>query len=69
MTSQSRRQFVFDIRIICDPADEPEITRALTAAFDGDPIERRPARDGYRVRLYTKAFHPDPSTLDTATEA
>ncbi|MGW3714002.1 hypothetical protein ACWDN6_28030 [Streptomyces albogriseolus] len=53
---------MFDIRIICDPADEPDITRALTAAFDCDPIERRPARDGYRVRLYTKAFHPYPDT-------
>jgi hypothetical protein len=54
---------VFDIRIICDPADEPDITRALTAAFDCDPIQRRPAHNGHRVRLYTKAFHPDPATL------
>ncbi|MGW2495838.1 hypothetical protein ACWCV2_15230 [Streptomyces pseudogriseolus] len=60
---------MFDIRIICDPADEPDITRALTAAFDCDPIERRPARDGYRVRLYTKAFHPDPTAPDTASDA
>ncbi len=28
---------MFDIRIICDPADEPDITRALTAAFHPDP--------------------------------
>jgi hypothetical protein len=54
---------VFDIRIICDPADEPDITRALTAAFDCDPIQRRPAHNGHRVRLYTKAFHPDPAAL------
>ncbi|MET9305543.1 hypothetical protein ABZX78_06360 [Streptomyces cellulosae] len=60
---------MFDIRIICDPADEPDITRALTAAFDCAPIERRPARDGYRVRLYTKAFHPDPTTLDRSADA
>ncbi|NEA89071.1 hypothetical protein G3I38_24930 [Streptomyces sp. SID7958] len=60
---------MFDIRIICDPADEPEITQALTAAFDCDPIERRPAHDGYRVRLYTKAFHPDPPTPNTGTNA
>ncbi|MFG2851864.1 hypothetical protein ACGFZ9_14505 [Streptomyces mirabilis] len=54
---------MFDIRIICDPADEPDITRALTAAFDCDPIQRRPAHNGHRVRLYTKAFHPDPAAL------
>ncbi|NBM20148.1 hypothetical protein [Streptomyces sp. GC420] len=54
---------MFDIRIICDPADEPDITQALTDAFDCDPIHVRPARDGYRIRLYTKAFHPDPATL------
>jgi hypothetical protein len=64
---------VFDIRIICDPADEPDITRALTAAFDCDPIQRRPAHNGHRVRLYTKAFHPDPAALlndaPEATEA
>jgi hypothetical protein len=54
---------VFDIRIICDPADEPDITRALTAAFDCDPIQRRPAHNGHRIRLYTKAFHPDPAAL------
>ncbi|MCX4434507.1 hypothetical protein [Streptomyces mirabilis] len=64
---------MFDIRIICDPADEPDITRALTAAFDCDPIQRRPAHNGHRVRLYTKAFHPDPAALlndaPEATEA
>ncbi|MFD0001768.1 hypothetical protein ACFVJ4_05000 [Streptomyces sp. NPDC127178] len=54
---------MFDIRIICDPADEPEIVHALTATFECDPIERRPARDGHRVRLYTKAFHPNPAAL------
>ncbi|QDO09142.1 hypothetical protein [Streptomyces sp. S1D4-23] len=54
---------MFDIRIICDPADEPDITRALTAAFDCDPIQRRPAHNGHHVRLYTKAFHPDPAAL------
>ncbi|MER5924207.1 hypothetical protein [Streptomyces mirabilis] len=54
---------MFDIRIICDPADEPDITRALAAAFDCDPIQRRPAHNGHRVRLYTKAFHPDPAAL------
>ncbi|MFJ4057774.1 hypothetical protein [Streptomyces albogriseolus] len=60
---------MFDIRVICDPADEPDIIRALAAAFDCDPIERRPARDGYRVRLYTKAFRPDPTTLDHSADA
>ncbi|MFF1740654.1 hypothetical protein [Streptomyces mirabilis] len=61
---------MFDIRIICDPADEPDITRALTAAFDCDPIQRRPAHNGHRVRLYTKAFHPDPAALlNSAPEA
>ncbi|KAB2973624.1 hypothetical protein F8R89_17405 [Streptomyces sp. SS1-1] len=61
---------MFDIRITCDPADEPEIVHALTEAFDCDPIERRPARDGYRIRLYTKAFHPDPAALlNEATDA
>ncbi|MET7348852.1 hypothetical protein [Streptomyces mirabilis] len=64
---------MFDIRIICDPADEQDITRALTAAFDCDPIQRRPAHNGHRVRLYTKAFHPHPAALlndaPEATEA
>ncbi|MFD8219476.1 hypothetical protein ACFV2U_38760 [Streptomyces sp. NPDC059697] len=64
---------MFDIRIICDPADEPDITRALTAVFDCNPIQRRPADNGHRVRLYTKAFHPDPAALlndaPEATEA
>ncbi|MFD9985755.1 hypothetical protein ACFWZJ_35795 [Streptomyces massasporeus] len=53
---------MFDIRIICDPADEPDIVAALTAAFECDPITHRPARDGHKVRLYTKAFHPYPDT-------
>ncbi|WP_406366161.1 hypothetical protein [Streptomyces sp. NBC_00645] len=54
---------MFDIRIICDPADEQAITRALTDSFDCDPIQSRPAHDGHRVRLYTKAFHPNPAAL------
>ncbi|MFE2317808.1 hypothetical protein ACFXC8_32710 [Streptomyces sp. NPDC059441] len=54
---------MFDIRIICDPVDAQAITRALTAAFDCDPIQRRPAHNGHHVRLYTKAFHPDPAAL------
>ncbi|MFF5254857.1 hypothetical protein ACFY4K_22840 [Streptomyces leeuwenhoekii] len=53
---------MFDIRITCDPADEPDIVQALTAAFDCDPITYHPAGDGHRLRLYTKAFHPTPTT-------
>ncbi|MCX5005330.1 hypothetical protein OHB05_22345 [Streptomyces sp. NBC_00638] len=54
---------MFDIRIICDPADEQAITSALTNAFECDPIQRRPAHDGHRVHLCTKAFHPAPAAL------
>ncbi|MFJ5775744.1 hypothetical protein [Streptomyces sp. NPDC093094] len=54
---------MFEIRVLCDPADTDRVSRALAAAFDISPARKYPARDGKRARLYVTADHrsePDP---------
>lgn len=48
---------MFEIRVICDPADTDTITQALTAAFTTGPVRQHPTRDGSRTRLYITADH------------
>ncbi|MFH9858646.1 hypothetical protein [Streptomyces sp. NPDC017202] len=61
---------MFEIRIICDPADTDRVTTALTAAFTTGSIRRHPTRDGDRTRLYLTADHrPTPADWPTAEQA
>ncbi|MGY1500780.1 hypothetical protein ACW4TU_30085 [Streptomyces sp. QTS52] len=48
---------MFEIRIICDPADTDRITAALDTTFQTGTVTVEPARDGKRTRLYAKADH------------
>ncbi|MFF8948350.1 hypothetical protein ACF09I_06175 [Streptomyces sp. NPDC014940] len=49
---------MFEIRIICDPADADRVTTALGTVFAAGPVRRFPTRDGDRVRLYLTADIP-----------
>ncbi|MFF3588366.1 hypothetical protein ACFYYI_14525 [Streptomyces sp. NPDC002387] len=54
---------MFEIRVICDPADTDRVSHALAAAFDTGPARQYPTRDGRRARLYVTADHrtePEP---------
>ncbi|WP_328553408.1 hypothetical protein [Streptomyces sp. NBC_00358] len=54
---------MFEIRIICDPADKDRVTATLAAAFTTGPARQHPTRDGQRTRLYLTADHrtaPEP---------
>jgi hypothetical protein len=54
---------MFEIRIICDPADSDRVNAALSGAFATGPVRQHPARDGQRTRLYVTADHrpaPEP---------
>jgi len=53
---------LFDLRIICDPADADRITTALAAALTTGAPRTYPTRDGMRVRLYLTADLPKPTT-------
>ncbi|MEW2157082.1 hypothetical protein AB0950_17540 [Streptomyces sp. NPDC007189] len=56
-----RKTSVFEIRIICDPADTNRVTTALKTAFAAGAARMYPTRDGKRARLYVTADHrPDP---------
>ncbi|WP_250404418.1 hypothetical protein [Streptomyces cellostaticus] len=58
---------MFDIRVICDPADTDHIVTALSGAFNAGPVNVYPARDGSRTRLYLRAEHkrtPERSVMD-----
>ncbi|MEU1311735.1 hypothetical protein ABZ419_22975 [Streptomyces cinnamoneus] len=52
---------MFEIRVICDNADAPEITKALNETFTTGAVRERPTRDGSRTRLYAIADHRDAS--------
>ncbi|MEV6114827.1 hypothetical protein AB0L59_20505 [Streptomyces sp. NPDC052109] len=55
---------MFEIRVICDPADTDRVSRALAAAFDTGPARQHPTHDGKSARLYVTADHrpaPEPS--------
>jgi hypothetical protein len=61
---------VFEIRVICDPADTDRITAALSTAFTTGSVRRYPTRDGDRHRLYVTAGHrPDPEDWPTPEQA
>ncbi|MGW5063559.1 hypothetical protein ACWEQ2_40875 [Streptomyces sp. NPDC004096] len=46
---------MFEIRIICDPADTDRITTALGDAFTTSAVRTYPTREGERARLYIMA--------------
>ncbi|MFJ7968560.1 hypothetical protein [Streptomyces sp. NPDC096324] len=48
---------MFEIRIICDPADKDRVSEALAAAFTTGPARQHLTRDGQRTRLYLTADH------------
>ncbi|WP_171117687.1 hypothetical protein [Streptomyces sp. Z423-1] len=61
---------MFEIRVICDPADADRITTALGAAFATGIVRDYPTRDGQRRRLYVTADHrPEPGLWPTPDEA
>ncbi|MFJ4440017.1 hypothetical protein [Streptomyces sp. NPDC088923] len=47
---------MFEIRIICDPAESERVVRELGTCFRTGPARQYPARDG-RARLYVSAEH------------
>ncbi|MEU6535873.1 hypothetical protein [Streptomyces sp. NPDC047000] len=48
---------MFEIRVICDPADTDRVSAALAQAFTVGAVRRHPTRDGERLRLYVTADH------------
>ncbi|MFJ7049766.1 hypothetical protein ACIQVC_41100 [Streptomyces sp. NPDC101112] len=61
---------MFEIRVICDPADTDRITTTLTTAFTTGDVRRYPTRDGKRTRLYLTAdHHPTPADWPTPEQA
>ncbi|WP_432134258.1 hypothetical protein [Streptomyces sp. bgisy154] len=56
---------MFEIRVICHPADTDHITTALDNVFTTGPVRQYPTRDGHRVRLYITATHPNTPAADT----
>ncbi|MFF1809000.1 hypothetical protein ACFVXW_07490 [Streptomyces sp. NPDC058251] len=61
---------MFEIRIICNPADTDRVTTALSGAFATGTVRNYPTRDGERTRLYVTADHrPEPGPWPTPEEA
>jgi hypothetical protein len=61
---------MFEIRVICDPADTARVTSALSGAFATGSVRDYPTRDGKRRRLYVSADHrPEPKPWPTPEEA
>ncbi|MFF2366267.1 hypothetical protein ACFVU0_26740 [Streptomyces sp. NPDC058122] len=61
---------MFEIRIICDPADTDRISQALATAFTTGLARQHPTRDGQRTRLYLTADHrPEPEPWPAPVEA
>ncbi|MFF9410019.1 hypothetical protein ACF1B0_31505 [Streptomyces anandii] len=61
---------MFEIRVICDPADTDRVTAALGATFTTGTVRTYPTRDGERTRLYITADHrPEPGPWPTPEEA
>ncbi|MCZ7415666.1 hypothetical protein [Streptomyces sp. WMMC897] len=48
---------MFEIRVICDPADADRITATLSTAFNTGPVRRLPSRHTDQHRLYINADH------------
>ncbi|MFK0105200.1 hypothetical protein [Streptomyces sp. NPDC091217] len=55
---------MFEIRVICEPADTDRIIQTLTAVFETGPTRQYPTRDQQRVRLYFTADH-QPTSLES----
>ncbi|MGW0469694.1 hypothetical protein [Streptomyces coeruleorubidus] len=61
---------MFEIRVICDPADSDRVTTALATAFTTGDARQYPTRDGKRTRLYLTADHqPTPDDWPTPEQA
>ncbi|WP_329267359.1 hypothetical protein [Streptomyces pseudovenezuelae] len=61
---------MFEIRVICDPADTDRVTTALSGVFATGSVRDYPTRDGKRRRLYVSADHrPEPQPWPTPEEA
>ncbi|MFJ5897435.1 hypothetical protein ACIQFZ_18555 [Streptomyces sp. NPDC093064] len=64
------RSAVFEIRVICDPADTDRVTAALSGAFAAGGVRQYLTRDGKRCRLYVTADHfPAPGLWPSPDEA
>ncbi|MCX5267521.1 hypothetical protein [Streptomyces sp. NBC_00199] len=50
---------MFEIRIICEPADSDRVADALETAFKAGRVTVFPTRDGKRQRLYLTADHAE----------
>ncbi|MEU1309629.1 hypothetical protein ABZ419_12145 [Streptomyces cinnamoneus] len=48
---------MFEIRVICEPAEADRITRELSSTFTTGQARQHPTRDGKRTRLYFTAEH------------
>ncbi|MEV5085390.1 hypothetical protein AB0K74_43915 [Streptomyces sp. NPDC056159] len=61
---------MFEIRVICNPADTDRVTAALSGAFATGVVRQHATRDGERTRLYVTADHrPEPGPWPTPEEA
>ncbi|MET9416241.1 hypothetical protein ABZY03_19055 [Streptomyces klenkii] len=61
---------MFEIRVICDPADTDRIVAALDSTFTVGTVSVFPTRDGRRNRLYAGAEHrPEPEAWPTPEQA
>ncbi|MGI5401837.1 hypothetical protein ACQEVG_20820 [Streptomyces sp. CA-135486] len=61
---------MFEIRVLCDPADADRVTTALNAAFTTGDVRQYPTRDGKRTRFYLTADHrPTPQDWPTPEQA
>ncbi|MFB7438608.1 hypothetical protein ACFC01_09770 [Streptomyces mirabilis] len=67
---------MFDIRIICDPADTDRIVAALDKTFTAGTVTVCPTRDSKQHRLYVRADHradpgawPTPETIEVGPTA
>ncbi|WFB08266.1 hypothetical protein LRS74_15295 [Streptomyces sp. LX-29] len=61
---------MFEIRVICDPADTDRVTTALNGAFATGTVRTYSTRDGARTRLYVTAAHrSEPGRWPTPEEA
>ncbi|MFC3577875.1 hypothetical protein ACFOZ0_32385 [Streptomyces yaanensis] len=61
---------MFEIRVICDPADTERVTTALNGMFATGAVRQYPTRDGERTRLYFTADHrPELGPWPTPEEA
>ncbi|MFB7370343.1 hypothetical protein ACFC0D_10920 [Streptomyces sp. NPDC056222] len=48
---------MFEIRIICDPADTERVTTTLAETFTTGAVRRSPSRTSDKARLYVTAEH------------